>query len=168
MRAFIEAAGANGVVLGLPEVFGALQTGMVDTVIASSIGVLGFQWHTRLKTITKPGGGIVVGAYVIRQDRLDALRAERDEALRLFRDLTPQGSEFQTAEECYAHVRARYKRDHDTILRFKAGRDTAESALAEANALLRRVWPFLRAEDHRDEIRDWLRRHAPQAEEVKP
>ena len=75
MRAFIEAAGANGVTLGLPEVFGALQTGMIDTVIASSIGVLGFQWHTRLKTMTKPGGGIVVGAYVIRKDKLAALPA---------------------------------------------------------------------------------------------
>ena len=76
MKAFIEAAGANGVKLGLPEVFGALQTGMVDTVIASSIGVLGFQWHTRLKTMTKPGGGIVVGAYVIRKDKLEALPKE--------------------------------------------------------------------------------------------
>ncbi len=73
MRAFIESAGANGVILGLPEVFGALQTGMIDTVIASSIGVLGFQWHTRLKTMSKPGGGIVVGAYVIKKDRLEAL-----------------------------------------------------------------------------------------------
>ena len=73
MRAFIEAAGANGVTMGLPEVFSALQTGMVDTVIATSIGVLGFQWHSRLKTMTKPGGGIVVGAYVIKKDRLEAL-----------------------------------------------------------------------------------------------
>jgi len=73
MKAFIEAAGANGVTMGLPEVFSALQTGMVDTVIASSIGVLAFQWHTRLKTMTKPGGGIVVGAYVIKKDRLATL-----------------------------------------------------------------------------------------------
>lgn len=73
MRAFIEAAGANGVTMGLPEVFSGLQTGMVDTVIASSIGVLAFQWHTKLKTMTKPGGGIVVGAYVIKKDRLAAL-----------------------------------------------------------------------------------------------
>ena len=73
MRAFIEAAGANGVTMGLPEVFSGLQTGMVDTVISSSIGVLAFQWHTRLKTMTKPGGGIVVGAYVIKKDRLAAL-----------------------------------------------------------------------------------------------
>jgi len=79
MRAFIEAAGANGVTLGLPEVFGALQTGMIDTVISSSIGVLGFQWHTRLKTMTKPGGGIVVGAYVVRKDRLAALPKEARE-----------------------------------------------------------------------------------------
>jgi len=73
MKAFVEAAGANGVTMGLPEVFSALQTGMVDTVIASSIGVLAFQWHTKLKTMTKPGGGIVVGAYVIKKDRLAAL-----------------------------------------------------------------------------------------------
>jgi TRAP-type C4-dicarboxylate transport system substrate-binding protein len=87
MRAFIEAAGANGVILGLPEVFGALQTGMVDTVIASSIGVLGFQWHTRLKTITKPGGGIVVGAYVIKKDRLEALpKVARDHILQSAKD----------------------------------------------------------------------------------
>jgi TRAP-type C4-dicarboxylate transport system substrate-binding protein len=73
MKAFVEAAGANGVTMGLPEVFSALQTGMVDTVIASSIGVLAFQWHTKLVTMTKPGGGIVVGAYVIKKDRLAAL-----------------------------------------------------------------------------------------------
>jgi TRAP-type C4-dicarboxylate transport system substrate-binding protein len=73
MRAFIEAAGANGVTMGLPEVFSALQTGMVDTVIASSIGVLAFQWHTKVQTMTKPGGGIVVGAYVIKKDRLALL-----------------------------------------------------------------------------------------------
>ncbi|MGB5195232.1 MAG: hypothetical protein WBN70_19775, partial [Polyangiales bacterium] len=35
-----------------------------------------------LKTMTKPGGGIVVGAYVIRQDRLAALPKEaRDHIL---------------------------------------------------------------------------------------
>lgn len=73
MRAFIEAAGASGVTMGLPEVFSALQTGMVDTVIASSIGVLAFQWHIKLSTMTKPGGGIVVGAYVIKKESLASL-----------------------------------------------------------------------------------------------
>jgi len=82
MKAFIEAAGANGVSMGLPEVYSALQTGMVDTVIASSIGVLAFQWHTRLKTMTKPGGGIVVGAYVIKKDRLASLPKEAQDYIR--------------------------------------------------------------------------------------
>lgn len=82
MKAFIDAAGANGVTLGLPEVFSALQTGMVDTVIASSVGVLSFQWHTRLKTMTKPGGGIVVGAYVIRKDKLEALPKDVQDYIR--------------------------------------------------------------------------------------
>jgi len=82
MKAFIEAAGANGVTMGLPEVFSGLQTGMVDTVIASSIGVLAFQWHTRLKTMTKPGGGIVVGAYVIKKDRLASLPKEAQDYIR--------------------------------------------------------------------------------------
>jgi TRAP-type C4-dicarboxylate transport system substrate-binding protein len=82
MKAFIEAAGANGVTLGLPEVYTALQTGMIDTVIASSIGVLSFQWHTKLKTMTKPGGGIVVGAYVIRKDRLARLPKDAQDFIR--------------------------------------------------------------------------------------
>ncbi|MGB8330107.1 MAG: TRAP transporter substrate-binding protein DctP [Polyangiales bacterium] len=82
MKAFIEAAGASGVSMGLPEVYSALQTGMVDTVIASSIGVLAFQWHTRLKTMTKPGGGIVVGAYVIKKDRLALLPKEAQDYIR--------------------------------------------------------------------------------------
>jgi len=82
MKAFIDAAGANGVTLGLPEVFSALQTGMIDTVIASSVGVLSFQWFTRLKTMTKPGGGIVVGAYVIRKDKLEALPKDVQDFIR--------------------------------------------------------------------------------------
>ncbi len=73
MQAFLKAAGANGVLLGLPEVYSALQTGMVDTVIASSIAVMSFQWYTKLKTMAKQSSGIVVGAFVIRKDKVDAL-----------------------------------------------------------------------------------------------
>jgi TRAP-type C4-dicarboxylate transport system substrate-binding protein len=55
---------------------------MIDTVIASSVGVLSFQWHTRLKTMTKPGGGIVVGAYVIKKDKLEALPKDVQDFIR--------------------------------------------------------------------------------------
>ncbi|HET6414881.1 MAG TPA: TRAP transporter substrate-binding protein DctP [Polyangiales bacterium] len=76
MRAFIKAAGANGVLLNLPEVYSGLQTGIIDTVIASSVGVLAFQWHTKLKTMAKQAGGIVTGAFVIKKDHLDKLPKE--------------------------------------------------------------------------------------------
>jgi len=76
MRAFIKAAGANGVLLNLPEVYSALQTGIIDTVIASSVGVLAFQWHTKLKTMAKQAGGIVTGAFVIKKDHLASLPKE--------------------------------------------------------------------------------------------
>ncbi|MBW2548000.1 MAG: TRAP transporter substrate-binding protein DctP, partial [Deltaproteobacteria bacterium] len=56
MRAFIKATGANGVLLNLPEVYSGLQTGIIDTIIASSVGVLAFQWHTRLRHQTGPSG----------------------------------------------------------------------------------------------------------------
>ena len=73
MKAFVQATGANGVVLGLPEVYPGLQTGMIDTVFSSSIGVIAFQWHAVLKTMSKQASGVVVGAYVIKKDRLEAL-----------------------------------------------------------------------------------------------
>lgn len=76
MRAFIKAAGANGVLLNLPEVYSGLQTGIIDTVIASSVGVLAFQWHTKLKTMAKQAGGIVTGAFVVKKDHLEKLPKE--------------------------------------------------------------------------------------------
>jgi TRAP-type C4-dicarboxylate transport system substrate-binding protein len=76
MRAFIKATGANGVLLNLPEVYSGLQTGIIDTIIASSVGVLAFQWHTKLKTMAKQAGGIVTGAFVIRLDHLATLPQE--------------------------------------------------------------------------------------------
>jgi TRAP-type transport system periplasmic protein len=82
MKSFITAAGANGVALNVPEVYSALQTGMVDTVIASSIAVLAFQWHTKLKTMTKQASGVVVGAFIIKKDRLAALPKDAQDYIR--------------------------------------------------------------------------------------
>ena len=49
----MKGVGANGVPLGLPEVFPALQTGMVDTVVASPTAALGLQWFRHVKHMTK-------------------------------------------------------------------------------------------------------------------
>jgi TRAP-type C4-dicarboxylate transport system substrate-binding protein len=74
--------GANGVALGLPEVFPALQTGMVDTVTATAVTALGLQWFRFVKFMSKSTGEPVVGATVVRKPWFDALPVDAQEALR--------------------------------------------------------------------------------------
>src|SRR5690606_32486456 len=44
----LSIVGANGVQLGVPEVYPALQTRMVDTVPASALAAVSLQWFTRV------------------------------------------------------------------------------------------------------------------------
>ncbi|MBC7171148.1 MAG: TRAP transporter substrate-binding protein DctP [Polyangiaceae bacterium] len=69
----VRQAGANGVPLGVPEVYPGLQTGMIDTVTASALTAIGFQWHNRLCTMTQQAGGVIIGALVIRKEVFEAL-----------------------------------------------------------------------------------------------
>lgn len=71
--------GANGVALGVPEVYPGLQTGMIDTVMASAMTAIGFQWAACVQYMTDPPAGLIVGAIVMRKDALDALPAEMRE-----------------------------------------------------------------------------------------
>jgi TRAP-type C4-dicarboxylate transport system substrate-binding protein len=74
--------GANGVALGLPEVFAALQTGMVDTITATAVSAVGLQWFRHVKYMSKSTGEPVVGATVVRKDWFDAQPPDVQKALR--------------------------------------------------------------------------------------
>lgn len=65
--------GANGVALGLPEVFPALQTGMVDTVTATAATAVGLQWFRFVKYMSKSTGEPVIGASIVRKAWFEAL-----------------------------------------------------------------------------------------------
>jgi TRAP-type transport system periplasmic protein len=73
MVAFMRTVGANGVRLGVPEVYPGLQTGMIDTVTASALTAVGLQWFTRLKYMSQRTSGVIIGALVLRKDKFDAL-----------------------------------------------------------------------------------------------
>ena len=73
LREIYQKVGANGVPLGVPEVYGALQTGMVDTVITTSAALISLQWHITLKHLTKAGFGILVQAMVVSNDKWKAM-----------------------------------------------------------------------------------------------
>lgn len=77
----LKVIGANGVPLALPEVYPALQTGMVDTVPSSAIAAVALQWYTRLKWVTKNDLSILIGATVLRKDKYEALPPDLRAAL---------------------------------------------------------------------------------------
>jgi TRAP-type C4-dicarboxylate transport system substrate-binding protein len=79
---FLKVVGANGVRLGVPEVYAALQTKMVDVVPNSAIGAVALQWYTKLKYMSKDSFGIVMGASVIKKEKLDQLSPEDQAVLK--------------------------------------------------------------------------------------
>jgi TRAP-type C4-dicarboxylate transport system substrate-binding protein len=78
---FLKVVGANPVRLGVPEVYPALQTRMVDTLPASALAVVALQWYTRLKHVSQRNSGIIVGATIVRTDKFEALSEEHQKVL---------------------------------------------------------------------------------------
>jgi TRAP-type C4-dicarboxylate transport system substrate-binding protein len=80
--AFMEVVGANGVPLGLAEVFPALQTGMVDTVVASAVAAVGLQWFRYVSYMSEEAGVAIVGASLLSKKSFEALPPDAQEVLR--------------------------------------------------------------------------------------
>ena len=79
---FVRVIGANPVRMGLPEVYGGLQTRMVDTVPASALAAVALQWYTRLKYMAKDNFNIMVGGGIITKEKFDEL-SEHDQKVLL-------------------------------------------------------------------------------------
>jgi TRAP-type C4-dicarboxylate transport system substrate-binding protein len=75
---FVRVIGANPVRMGLPEVYGGLQTRMIDTVPVSALGAVALQWYTRLKYMAKDNLGVIVGGALLKQEKFDEL-SEHDQ-----------------------------------------------------------------------------------------
>ncbi|MEM8605768.1 MAG: TRAP transporter substrate-binding protein DctP [Myxococcota bacterium] len=78
---FFDVIGANPVRLGVPEVYPALQTHMIDTVPASALAALALQWYTRLNFVSAQSMGLIVDASLMRKDKWDALTPEQQTVL---------------------------------------------------------------------------------------
>ena len=102
---FLKTVGANPVRLGVPEVYPALQTGMVDTVPSSALAAVSLQWYTKLKFVTKQSSSILIGATIVRKDKLDALPAELRAAL------------METAAKAHALLNRQVRRDDERAYR---------------------------------------------------
>ncbi len=51
-RIALETAGISPVPLPIADVYTGLQTGLIDTIASSPIGVIAFQWHTKVRYFT--------------------------------------------------------------------------------------------------------------------
>ncbi len=79
---FVNVVGANPVRLGAPEVYGGLQTRMLDTVPASALAAVAMQWYTRLNYMAKQNFGIIIGGSFIKKEKFYAL-SEHDQKVLL-------------------------------------------------------------------------------------
>ena len=93
--------GATPVRLGLPEVYPALQTRMIDTVPGSAIAAVSLQWFTKLNYVTKQNSGILIGATMLKKSAFDGLSPAHQEAL------------MATSKKAHAALAKRIRRDDD-------------------------------------------------------
>jgi TRAP-type C4-dicarboxylate transport system substrate-binding protein len=71
--AYLAVIGANPVRVGVPEVYGGLQTHMIDTVPASCITAVAIQWYTKLNYMAKQNFNIIIGGSIVKKPLFDQL-----------------------------------------------------------------------------------------------
>jgi TRAP-type C4-dicarboxylate transport system substrate-binding protein len=81
-KTLMRTAGISPRLLGLPQVYPALNTGMVDTVYNSPLACLTLQWHTKVKYYSDYPLAIAIGATVITKKSFDKLKPEHQKLLK--------------------------------------------------------------------------------------
>ncbi len=70
---YLGVIGANPVRVGANEVYGGLQTRMIDTVPSSCIMAVAIQWYTKLNYMAKQNFNIIIGGSIIKKEIFDQL-----------------------------------------------------------------------------------------------
>lgn len=81
LKEFYKAIGATGVPLGIGEVYGGLQTGMIDVVWSSALLAAVLNWHAATSYVSARGIGFIQIAFAFRRPAWDALPANVQEAM---------------------------------------------------------------------------------------
>jgi TRAP-type C4-dicarboxylate transport system substrate-binding protein len=110
LKELFHVIGANGVPLGAPEVYGALQTGMVDMVVNTSLAMVALQWHANLKHVTeKPVGGVLIGAMLMNSAKWKGMPPDAQQHV--------QAEIKKTTEGDKQEVRATDERSYQTLIK---------------------------------------------------
>lgn len=120
-REVLGVIGANGIPLGVGEVYGALRTGMIDVAPATALVVTGLQWFTSVRHVTAQSDGFLLGGMVVRRAFVDALPVEHREAL------------FASARQSQGEFRRRVREGDERAYRALLQNGLSEVNITEAN-----------------------------------
>lgn len=73
LKEFYKQNNITGVPLGVAEVYGGLQTNMIDTYWATSVLAIALQWHRTSKFVSADALGFLNGAILLRRPAWDGL-----------------------------------------------------------------------------------------------
>jgi TRAP-type C4-dicarboxylate transport system substrate-binding protein len=79
--AYLRVIGANPVRVGANEVYGGLQTRMIDTVPTSALMAVAIQWYTKLNYMAKQNINILIGGSIVKREVFDQLSPEDQKIL---------------------------------------------------------------------------------------
>jgi TRAP-type transport system periplasmic protein len=103
-NAMMKAAHIDPRLLGLPQVYPALNTGIVNAVYNAPLAALTLQWHTKVKYYSDFPLAIAIGATVVTKKAFDALTPEQQKAVK------------EIAEKHHVALTKRVRRDNDKAL----------------------------------------------------
>jgi TRAP-type transport system periplasmic protein len=99
MRETWLAIGAVPVPLGMAEVYGAIQTRMVDLVESTPIAYMALQWHrTDLAYVTEQTSGVLVGAWLMNKSMFDKLKPEWQQSMMRLAEENNQATRLRTRD----------------------------------------------------------------------
>ncbi|MEM7282467.1 MAG: TRAP transporter substrate-binding protein DctP [Pseudomonadota bacterium] len=96
--AAMESLGLSPVTLPMTDVLTGLQTGLIDIIASSPVGAVVFQWHTKIKYVTKTPLVYVMALTVIDKRTFRKMSPEDQQVVRsvmesLYRDFDRQAIE---------------------------------------------------------------------------
>jgi TRAP-type transport system periplasmic protein len=112
-QAAFQAIGLSPIQLSITDVMQSLQTGMINTVYTSPLGLVALQWFTRVKYMMGEPLAISSGAVLVSKKMFDSLPKDLQDILitngrKYFRELTlaSRDRNHKSFEECRRTVRS--------------------------------------------------------------
>ena len=109
--AYLQAAHASPVSLGVPDVLGALQTNRIDTIVTPPVAAVSLQWASRVSFMTDMPTSMTIGGTVLTKRAWDSLTPEQQAILS------------ETSVQFHALMRRNLRRDEQQALQALAQRN---------------------------------------------